>query len=67
MVPALTVLLDSDSLFMILSQTLKMWINFLSVVGILCSLSDDTQIEIIKYSNNTCVVGCVKGMWKSWP
>jgi protein tyrosine phosphatase len=38
-----------------------MWITILSVVGILCSLSDDTQIEIIMYSNKTCFVGCVKG------
>jgi len=35
-----------------------MWINFVIVVGILCSLSDDTQIEIIKYSNSTFCLVC---------
>ena len=34
-----------------------MWIKFLSFVGILCSLSDDTQTEIIKCCNSMfCLV-----------
>jgi hypothetical protein len=35
-----------------------MWFIFLSCVGILCSLSDDTQIEIIKYSNSMFCLVC---------
>jgi len=35
-----------------------MCINFLSVVGVLCSLSDDTHIEIIKYSNSMFCLVC---------
>jgi len=35
-----------------------MWFNFLSFVGILCSLSDDTQTEIIKYCNNMFCLVC---------
>ena len=35
-----------------------MWITFVTVVGILCSLSDDTQTEIIKYSNSTFCLVC---------